>query len=119
MSAVLAAVSALAAVDAKQIGIRAIAALAQRNTNLGNSNLAGTANREQVLAGGILRATFQRLIIVDVAINPAPHENMAVRAGIHFNLLQGFVDPVDAISAVDRQSFFDPFLRSFKAVLLT
>ena len=119
MRAILAIVFAFAMVDAKQIRIRAVAALAQRNTNLGNGNLARTTDCEHVLAGGILRAMIQRLIIVAVAENPATHENVAMSAGVHFNLLKVFIDPVDAISAVNRQSFFDPFRRFFQSVLLT
>ena len=106
-------------VNAKQIGIRAVAALAQRDTNLGNGNLASTTDCKHVLAGGILPAVIQRLIIFDIAENPATHENVAMSAGVHFNLLKGFVDPIDAIPAVNRQSFFDPFRRFFQLVLLT
>jgi hypothetical protein len=106
VGAILAAVPALTVINAKQIGICAVAALTQGNTNLGNSNLAGTANCEQVVTLSVLAAALERLIIVDVTENPATHENMAMRAGIHFNLLEGLVDPVDAISAVNRQAFY-------------
>jgi hypothetical protein len=105
VGAIPAVVPALTVLDAKQVGVCAVAALTQGNTDLGNGNFAGTANREQVLAFGVLPAAFESFIVFDIVEDPTTHENMTVRARVHFNLLEGFVDPVDAISAVNRQSF--------------
>jgi hypothetical protein len=44
-------------------------------------------------------------------MDPAAHENVLVRTGVLFNLLKRFIDPIDAISAIDGQSLLDPFRR--------
>jgi hypothetical protein len=56
---ILAALFSLTMIDAKKIRISAVAAFSQRNTDLGNREIAGTANREQVLADSIMAAAFQ------------------------------------------------------------
>lgn len=109
VGAILAVVPAFAMIDAKQVGIGAVAAFTEGDTDLGDGNPAGAADCEQVLTLSVLPAGLECLIVVDVTEYPATHENMAVCARIHLYLLKGFVNPVDAISAVYCQSFFSPF----------
>jgi hypothetical protein len=101
MRAIFAAVTALAGFNAEQIGIRAVYAFAQGDTDLGNRYPAGTADREKIFALPVVFAARQRFIILEIAEDPAAHENVRMGSMIGFNLLEAFIGPVNTIPAVN------------------
>jgi hypothetical protein len=101
MSAILAAVSALAGLNAKQVGIHAVDALAQRDTDFGNGDVAGSANRKEVFTGHIRFAFGQILIFFKESVESTSHENVRMGVVIGLDLLKTFIHPIDAVSTMN------------------
>jgi hypothetical protein len=100
VGAIFPAFAANAGIDAEQVGIRTVDAFRQRDTDLGNGDFTGTANREEVPAGYVVPAFGEILVVFDEAENPASHENVRVLAVIGLDLFQAFIRPVDAVFTV-------------------
>jgi hypothetical protein len=101
MGAVFPAVFSDAVIDAEQVRISAVYALAQRNTNLRNREVARAANGEKVLTGDVVFAFPQIGIVLDKTKDPASHEYMGMSIMICLDLLKALIHPIDAVSAVD------------------
>ena len=108
MRAVLPLVSANAVVDAEQIGVRAIDAFTQGYADLGHRNVTRLADGIEILALDIMRATLKRCVLKE-SVDPAAHEDVRTVTLVGLDLLQAFVDPVDAIAAVDHPDYLDSF----------
>ena len=102
MGAVLPIVAADAVVDAEQVRVGAVDALSQRHTNLGDDDVAGTADCKQVLTYNISRAALE-IGFLTQAEDPAAHEDMRMGIVIGFNVLQTFVHPVDTVFATNHK----------------
>jgi len=104
VDAELAALIAFAGLNAEQVGIRTVCAFAQGYANLGDRDMAGTADREEILALPEMFAASQIFVIFDKAENSTAHENMRMGAMIRFNLFEAFIGPINAIPAVDHNT---------------
>ncbi len=104
MRAILAAVTAFAGFNAEKIGVCAVYAFAQGDTDLGNRYMAGTADGEEIFALLVILAVLQSFIVFEIAENPAAHKYMRMGAMIGFNLLEAFVGPVNTIPAINHKA---------------
>ena len=104
MSAIFPALVTYAMINAKQIRIGAIDALSQRNTYFGYGNVTAIADGKSVFTGNIVFTFLQCVIEFYMLENSTTHENMFMAAVILFNLFEAFINPINAIFAVDHRS---------------
>ena len=102
MSAVFPALIPNARFDTEQVRVGAVDALSQRHTNLGDDDVAGTADCKQVLTYNISRAALE-IGFLTQAEDPAAHEDMRMGIVIGVNVLQTFVHPVDTVLATNHK----------------
>jgi hypothetical protein len=100
VSAIFPAIFPDALFHAKQVRIGAVDALAQRYANLWNREMAGATYTEEILANDVALAFLQIGVVLDKAENPAPHEYVRMRVVVCLDLLEAFIQPVNAVSAV-------------------
>ena len=101
MSAIFTAVSPHAGIDAEKIGIGAIDALPQRHANFWHRDVAGTADREKILAEDVVFTVLQMIVVFEEAENPAAHEDVRSSTVIRLDLFEAFIHPVDAVLTVN------------------
>ena len=118
MRAVLPLVTANAVVDAKQIGVGAIDTFTQGHADLGHRNVARLAYGIEVLALDVPRAGWEGRVVFTEAVYAASHENVLGMSLVRLDLLQVFVDPVDAIAAVDHPDYLESFRRRTHSSLM-
>ena len=105
-------------IDAEQVGVRTIDTLTQRDADLRHRDLAGLAKRKQIIALDVMRAGWKGRVVFTEAVYAASHENVVGMSLVRLDLLQAFVDPVNAIAAVDHRDCLDSFRRRAHSALL-
>jgi hypothetical protein len=60
-----------------------------------------------------MRAFLQMVVVFEKAEDPAAHENVGLAILIRLDLLQTFVSPVNAVSAIDHNEFKRPGLLDY------
>ena len=101
MGAELPVVAPDAVIDAEEICVGTVDALAQRDAYLGYGRMTGIAKREEIPAFDVMRAGFERGVVLDMTVDPAAHEDMLVCVNVSLDLLQAFVDPVNTVATVN------------------
>jgi hypothetical protein len=66
--------------------------------------MTGIAKREEIPAFDVMRAGFERGVVLDIPVDPAAHEDVLVCVNVSLDLLQAFVDPVNTVATVDHRS---------------
>lgn len=100
MSAIFAAFTANAGINAKKVRVRTVHALTKRNAHLRDGDMTGIAQREEIGAFRVALAVLHGSRVLDETENPAPHKYMRRIISIRFDLIEALVHPVDAIFTV-------------------
>jgi len=101
VGAVLPTVPTNTPVEAKKVRVRAVGALAKRDADLRHRYPALRADREEVLADLVVVTAGEGRVVLQEAVDAASHEEVTGTLGVHLNLFEALVDPVDAITAID------------------